>query len=591
MNDCDCNKKPKCADGMTPEVVEITNKECPVLFHKVPEPASKGDDKQNPPYNGKYKNVLAEYEANGALYFYSSDGIFTPLGKGGVKDFNELLNRPKYGGEVMTGETDIPDLSSDIEALSTTVDDEIADRQEADSDLQDQIDAVKETADTAIQPDDIDVNVTTDVDVEVITNPSTLQLDLEKTNLKTGVVTTENSPLPVASSTQAGVMNSATYNAIVENTSNINTMMSASVAIRSIPANPTQAQLTTAWEAATGLTTLVNRASIFDVDNAKVWVYYTNDTTWHGIDAVNPEITITPFTNTSAGIIKGSTNTGQVFAENDGTGSVNGWDTLSATVNNNATKLAGIEAGAEVNVQSDWAETDTTADDYIKNKPTDFTGTDGTTAGTSGFVPAPAVADVDKFLKGDGTWGSAGGGFTDITANSSYHLGILEDYKWYRIKCNNAIGIYLYPTSSSLPQEPNALRLLNGQQVLLYKSLGSSNSEHAYFVYGIAGSLSAKIFTAVNYGNDFSLGFRQVPVGYWNKLTDNADVDIALSAHQGYVLNTTKLSVANVLAGTGITVTTAGSGANQTVTISATGGGGGANTLTDAEYNNLWSNA
>lgn len=32
-------------------------------------------------------------------------------------------------------------------------------------------------------------------------------------------------------------------------------------------------------------------------------------------------------------------------------------------------KLAGIEAGAEVNVQSDWLQTDTTADDYIKNKP------------------------------------------------------------------------------------------------------------------------------------------------------------------------------------------------------------------------------
>lgn len=32
------------------------------------------------------------------------------------------------------------------------------------------------------------------------------------------------------------------------------------------------------------------------------------------------------------------------------------------------TKLAGIEAGAEVNVQGDWAQNDTTADDYIKNR-------------------------------------------------------------------------------------------------------------------------------------------------------------------------------------------------------------------------------
>ena len=34
------------------------------------------------------------------------------------------------------------------------------------------------------------------------------------------------------------------------------------------------------------------------------------------------------------------------------------------------TKLAGIEAGAQVNVQADWNQTSTSADDYIKNKPT-----------------------------------------------------------------------------------------------------------------------------------------------------------------------------------------------------------------------------
>ena len=34
------------------------------------------------------------------------------------------------------------------------------------------------------------------------------------------------------------------------------------------------------------------------------------------------------------------------------------------------TKLAGIEAGAEVNIQPDWEQSDSTADDFIKNKPT-----------------------------------------------------------------------------------------------------------------------------------------------------------------------------------------------------------------------------
>lgn len=39
-------------------------------------------------------------------------------------------------------------------------------------------------------------------------------------------------------------------------------------------------------------------------------------------------------------------------------------------------KLAGIESGAEVNVQSDWNQTNTSADDYIKNKPSVYTKTE-----------------------------------------------------------------------------------------------------------------------------------------------------------------------------------------------------------------------
>ena len=34
------------------------------------------------------------------------------------------------------------------------------------------------------------------------------------------------------------------------------------------------------------------------------------------------------------------------------------------------TKLDGVASGAEVNVQSDWNQSDDTADDFIKNKPT-----------------------------------------------------------------------------------------------------------------------------------------------------------------------------------------------------------------------------
>lgn len=215
----------------------------------------------------------------------------------------------------------------------------------------------------------LDRNVMTNLAVDSTPSTTTVNLNNTKTNLAyPSSSTTSSISLPVASSTQAGVMNSATFDAVTTNTNNINAILNGAVAISNLPASPTQAQLTTAWENETGLTSLINRASVYDVTNNKVWTYYTNDQTWHAASNTS-QVTVNTFTNSSEGTIKGSTNDGQVFAESDGTGSVNGWDALTGNVANNTSKLATIEQGAEVNVQANWTQTNTSADDYIKNKP------------------------------------------------------------------------------------------------------------------------------------------------------------------------------------------------------------------------------
>lgn len=65
--------EPSCYPGMTRKVVI---------------PAVLGDDSKGSdyaPYEGMYFNAVVEYEANGAVYIYSGDGIYTKLKDGSQK--------------------------------------------------------------------------------------------------------------------------------------------------------------------------------------------------------------------------------------------------------------------------------------------------------------------------------------------------------------------------------------------------------------------------------------------------------------------------------------------------------------------------
>lgn len=68
-----------------------------------------------------------------------------------------------------------------------------------------------------------------------------------------------------------------------------------------------------------------------------------------------------------------------------------------------ATTAEGHVAGVTAVQKSDITELGIPAQDTTYSA---FTGANGTTAGTSGLVPAPAATDDTKYLKGDGTWGT-----------------------------------------------------------------------------------------------------------------------------------------------------------------------------------------
>lgn len=180
-------------------------------------------------------------------------------------------------------------------------------------------------------------------DTTISTSESTVSLNVAKGNISDKSSTTSQVALPVASATSAGVLNAATFQAIQNNAELVDSILDGTVSLNNLPTNPSQDDLTNAWKTATGRDTVINGATIDDQVNAKTWRYYTNIAEWRGNDAVTPQVTVNQWSNTSAGIIKGSTAAGQIFAEADGTGSVNGWDDHESRITNNSTNITSLQ--------------------------------------------------------------------------------------------------------------------------------------------------------------------------------------------------------------------------------------------------------
>lgn len=112
MSKCNCEKD----NSLPPAVLQINNQECPVVFHKVVVPAAMGDDIDNPPRNGQYRNVLLQYEATKHVYLFSSDGIPTYISDGDedkdTTDYNELTNKPQINDIELIGNKSFEDLDA-----------------------------------------------------------------------------------------------------------------------------------------------------------------------------------------------------------------------------------------------------------------------------------------------------------------------------------------------------------------------------------------------------------------------------------------------------------------------------------------------
>lgn len=378
---CGCDK---CAGSNPSQALQITKCEPPVLFHKVQYPASLGNDTEVPPESLDYRNVLLTYEANNHSYLYSSDGIPTLISMGeldveeitaqiaalGGQLAEETANRENGDAELSNQLATLQnDLGQAVSELQADVANEALERSEADQNLQNQISDLNESVETQLDSLDAAITALEDATVQkdtaVSADVSTVTIT-KTTGELTGEGVETRLPLPVASSESAGVMNTATFNAVQENSENIDSILGGAVVIEDLPAEPTDEQLTVAWKEATGKTELINRASIYDETNKRVWYYYENASAWKAIDAT-PSFSVSVATNEAAGIVKGSTEDGQVAVEADGSMSLNGYDGMQHDIDNLTQLVAGIE---------------------VPNVPTWVVGTSSLTGGSLTFKPS-----------------------------------------------------------------------------------------------------------------------------------------------------------------------------------------------------------
>ena len=178
-----------------------------------------------------------------------------------------------------------------------------------------------------------------------------------------GTGATVTKALPIASATQSGVMNAQTYQGIANLDNRVTALegQARTYYVKFASNTPSQSDITTLVTAKKGAAPItgdyaedIERNLRYGYDGSQ-WVLVKGSTSSN-------------FTNDSAGLIKGSTQDGCIFAESDGTGSVVGWDAVKSHASTYGSKVDTLETqmstanGNISTLQSSVATAQSTAD-------------------------------------------------------------------------------------------------------------------------------------------------------------------------------------------------------------------------------------
>lgn len=196
---------------------------------------------------------------------------------------------------------------------------------------------------TQVQTAQAGVNVSlTDAEVRTTSTSGTLW-QKQNNNVEKGTA------IPMASATQAGLMNSQTYTTLTSMEARLSALegKQSIVYVTFTSDNPSQSEITAVF------TSQASRSPVkgdIASDIARSLIYQ-----YDGLQWIKTQSVAAQWTNDSAGLIKGTPASGQagtIFAETDGTGSVNGWDALSTKVDNTYAQVQNNTSNISVNANA-----------------------------------------------------------------------------------------------------------------------------------------------------------------------------------------------------------------------------------------------
>lgn len=298
-----------------------------------------------------------------------------------------------------------------------------------------------------------------------------------------------------------------------------------------------------------------------------------------------------------------ATNEMFIFAEPNGDGvywtelsNANGWDdgTRYLASTDVATQLAdglmsaldkqkldGIASGAEVNVQSDWSQSDNTADDFIKNKPT--LATVATSGSYTDLTNKPSNL---SFGQGYGTCATASSTYAKSATCSGFSLvkgGIIailfDNSVTYITTLNvNSTGAKYVRYKDSVATTSNPLNTSIAGGYLAYFMYNGTNYvllnwQHATATTGMNGYMSAADKSKLN---GIASGAEVNVQSDWDEADSSSDAYIANKPTIPDAVSITRYTTT----GTNIADITIGSTTTQL--YAPTSGGG---TVTDVEVN------